>query len=172
MKLKLLGLTFAAINVCTCLSAQNIYFEYSDGTNSTYAIDDVRKITFTDDIMNLHLNDGSSYSWDVESIDHYQYELNPLQIDALLRKVNSMEVHVHPNPVDNSLIVSYFNKEKQNLCLSIFDLQGRILLEENNNSIENGKTSHIIELSSLPSGQYFVRLTGPSTLITKKIIKK
>ena len=111
MKLKLLGLTIAAINVCNCLSAQSIYFEYSDGTNSSYAIDDVRKITFTDDIMNLHLHDGSSYSWDVESIDHYQYELNPLQIDAILQKVNSMEVHVHPNPVDNNLIVSYINKE-------------------------------------------------------------
>jgi hypothetical protein len=172
MKNKLLGLISAVLLVGSSVGAQNIYIEYSDGTNTAYAIEDVRKITFTDDIMNLHLNDGSSYSWNVNLIDNYQYELNPLQIDAILKEANSMEVHVHPNPADNNLIVSFINKDKQKFCLSIFDLQGRILFEENYNSLDLGKTNYSIELSNFQSGQYFVRLTGQNTSITKKFIKK
>jgi hypothetical protein len=90
--------------------------------------------------MNLHLNDGSNYSWDVSLIDYYQYELDPLQLNRILENVNSMEVNILPNPAENNLTVSFINKEPQKICLSIFDLQGRILHEETWNSMEMGKT--------------------------------
>jgi hypothetical protein len=172
MKNKLLGLISAILLICSSVGAQNIHIEYSDGTNTSYAIDDVRKITFTDDIMNLHLNDGSNYSWDVSLIDYYQYELDPLQLNRILENVNSMEVNILPNPAENNLTVSFINKEPQKICLSIFDLQGRILHEETWNSMEMGKTSYTIGLNSIPSGQYFICLTEQNTSITKKFIKK
>jgi hypothetical protein len=172
MKRKLLVLISAVILICSSVGAQNIYFDYSDGTNSTYSIEEIRKITFTNDVMNLHLYDGTTYSWDVNLIDQYQYELSPLQIDAILKEVNSMEVNVHPNPADDNLQVSFTNIDTKCLCLSIFDLQGRILFEENCNSFDLGKTNYTIELSTFQSGQYFVRLTGQNTSITKKFIKK
>jgi len=55
----------------TELNAQSIHFNYTDGTNASYNLEDVRKITFDADVMNLHLWDGSVYSWNVSTIGYY-----------------------------------------------------------------------------------------------------
>ena len=55
------------------LQAQSIHFNYTDGTNNSYSLVDVRKITFDADLMKLHLWDGTVYAWNVSTIGDYQY---------------------------------------------------------------------------------------------------
>ena len=61
------------LSIIASVNAQTIDFNYTDGTTSSYNLNDIRKITFDVDIMNLHLWDGTIYSWDVNTIGQYEY---------------------------------------------------------------------------------------------------
>jgi len=128
-KLSLLFLSLVAIS--TSVKSQSVYFNYTDGTNAGYNLEDVRKITFVADEMNLQLLDGSVYSWNVSSIGHYQYDENPLGIDELLNKANAWQVSVFPNPATNVLNVRYNLPTEDKILIAVFDLQGKLLLEVN-----------------------------------------
>jgi hypothetical protein len=80
--------------------AQNaISFSYNDGTQNSYALQDVRKLDFSGNDLNLHLNDGSVFTWNVNTIGYYDYDTGtPLNIDNILQKVNDWSVHIFPNP--------------------------------------------------------------------------
>ena len=67
---KLLLLSF--IGIVGIGNAQSIHFNFIDGTNTSYNLEDLRKITFDADVMNLHMLDGSLYAWNVSTIGHYQ----------------------------------------------------------------------------------------------------
>jgi hypothetical protein len=153
-------------------NAQSIYFNYTDGSNATYNLVDVRKITFVADEMNLQLFDGSVYSWNVSSIGHYQYDENSIGIDELLNKANAWQVSVFPNPTNNVLNVRYNLPTEDKIFIAVFDLQGKLLLEINKGNRTKGEHEETLAISSLPAGQYVFRISGQTNTISKNIIKQ
>ena len=152
--------------------AQSVYFNYTDGTNAGYNLEDVRKITFVADEMNLQLLDGSVYSWNVSTIGHYQYDENTIGIDELLNKANSWQVNVFPNPANNLLNIRYNLPAEDKITITIFDLQGKLLLETNAGARVKGEHQESLDISSLSAGQYVCRLSGQKNTISKNIIKQ
>jgi hypothetical protein len=166
----LLFFLLGAISISS--KAQSVYFNYTDGTDAAYNLTDVRKITFVSDEMNLQLLDGSVYSWNVSSIGHYQYDENSIGIDELLNKVNAWQVAVFPNPATNLLNVRYNLPTEDKMLISVFDLQGKLLLEINAGNRAKGEHEETLDLSTLPAGQYVCRISGQTNTISKNIIKQ
>ena len=166
----LLCLLLGAISISS--QAQSMYFNYTDGTNAAYNLADVRKITFVSDEMNLQLLDGSVYSWNVSSIGHYQYDENSIGIDELLNKANAWQVSVFPNPANNVLNVRYNLPTEDKMLISVFDLQGKLLIETNVGERTIGEHEETLDLSKLPAGQYICRISGQTNTISKNIIKQ
>ena len=92
--------------------AQSINFNYTDGTNSSYDLADIRKITFDADVMNLQLWDGSVYGWNVSTIVYYDYDETSLYLQEWLNNANAWEVSVFPNPTSSNLHIR-FNLPKE-----------------------------------------------------------
>jgi hypothetical protein len=149
-----------------------MYFNYTNGTYAAYNLADVRKITFVADEMNLQLLDGSVYSWNVSSIGHYQYDENSIGIDDLLNKANAWKVSVFPNPATNLLNVRYNLPKEDKMLISVFDLQGKLLIEINAGNRSKGEHEETLDLSTLPAGQYVCRISGQTNTISKNIIKQ
>jgi hypothetical protein len=122
--------------------------------------------------MNLQLLDGSVYSWNVSSIGNYQFDENPLGVDELLEKVNTWQVTVFPNPATNLLNVKYNLPTEDNISISIFDLQGKLLLEVNKGIRTKGEHEEILDISILPAGHYVCCISGQTNTISKNIIKQ
>lgn len=57
----------------TSVSGQTITFEFSDGNQSNYPLEEISKITFSGSIMNLVMESDIIHSWDIESIKHFGY---------------------------------------------------------------------------------------------------
>jgi hypothetical protein len=166
----LLFLFLGSISISS--KAQSMYFNYSDGTDAAYNLADVRKITFVADEMNLQLLDGSVYSWNLSSIGHYQYDENSIGIDELLNKANAWQVIVFPNPANNVLHVRYNLPTEDKILISVFDLQGKLLLEINAGNRAKGEHEESLDISSLPVGQYVCHISGQKNTISKNIIKQ
>ncbi len=75
-------------------------------------------------------------------------------------------ISVYPNPTEDILNI-HSNGILMN-TIRIFDVRGRSMAQQ----IVNNQNTVMLDISSYPSGVYFVRIETEAEIITKKIIKK
>ena len=154
------------------LRAQSIHFNYTDGTNASYNLEDVRKITFDADVMNLHLLDGSVYAWNVSTIGYYEHDESSLNVQEWLNNANAWEVVIFPNPTSTNLNVCYNLPKEDEITIALFDMQGKRILEKKMGNKISGEHQETLDLKDLPQGSYVCRITGKQNSITKQVVKK
>jgi hypothetical protein len=165
-------LLVAALLAGTAGFAQSIYFNYTNGTEASYALADVRKITFDDDVMNLHFIDGSLYSWNVSTIGYYKYDESLLNVQEWLNQANAREVIVYPNPTEASVNLQFHVPVADDVSLSLMDAQGKLMLEKKLGALPPGVHHETLDLGHLPQGMYVCRIAGRQHSINKQIVKK
>lgn len=172
VKSKPITLLAIALLFTVGLRAQSIHFNYTDGTNTSYNLEDVRKITFDADVMNLHLLDGSTYAWNVSTIGHYEYDETSLNLNEWINAANAWEVSVYPNPTSTDLHVRFNLPKEDEISIALYDLQGQLILEKNMGNKISGEHQETLDLKDLPQGTYVCRITGKQNSITKQVIKQ
>lgn len=82
---------------------------------------------------------------------------------------SSVELNV-TNPVTETLQFSYRSKAVENISMTIIDLNGRVILQNelNQTSIEE---TFSLPVASLPSGLYFLHLKSPQGMAISKFVK-
>jgi hypothetical protein len=171
-KSKPIALLVAAILMGTMSFAQSIHFNYTDGTNASYNLEDVRKITFDADLMNLHLLDGSIYSWNVSTIGYYQYDEASLNVQEWLNNANAWDVTIFPNPTRSALTVRFNLPQSDEVSIELYDMKGKLMLTKSLGKIETGEYQEVLDLSSVTQGSYVCRISGQKNTITKQLIKQ
>jgi hypothetical protein len=166
-----LALIFSALLINFKLEAQSIHFNYSDGTSAAYNLIDVRKITFDADLMNLQLWDGSVYSWNVSTIGEYQYTDTTLGVQELLKNANEWNVAIFPNPLSSALYVKYNLPKEDTINIALYDLQGKLILENKIGKQLHGLHEVKLDLTNFPNGTYLCRISAEYQSVTKTIIK-
>jgi hypothetical protein len=171
-KSKPITLIVAAMLMGIMSFAQSIHFNYTGGTNASYNLEDVRKITFDADLMNLHLLDGSIYSWNVSTIGYYQYDEASLNLNEWISATNAWKVSVFPNPTSTDLRVRFNLPKEDEVSISLYDLKGKLILEKKMGNKISGEHQETLDLKNLPQGPYVCRITGKQNSITKQVIKQ
>ena len=171
-KTKLFALVVLSLLLCTSSMAQRIHFNYTDGTNASYNLQDVRKITFDADVMNLHLLDGSVYAWNVSSIGFYEYDESSVNIEDWLNQANAWDVAVYPNPTSTLLNVQFNLPKEDKIRVGLYDVQGKLVLEKSLGNSTTGEHKEMLDLTHLPNGTYVCRISGQHYSITKKVFKQ
>jgi hypothetical protein len=150
-----------------------IYFSYNDGSQNSYALQDVRKLDFNGNDINLHLNDGSIFTWNVNTIGYYDYNTNtPLKIDDILHKANDWVANVFPNPSDGHQTLNLKLPQASEISISIIDISGKQLFQQQLGSLAKGEHSIPLDWSNSVAGSYNVVLNSKDFSIIKKLIKK
>ncbi len=90
------------------------------------------------------------------------HEINQLAGKSML--------HISPNPVSSFTNIN-FESDGTPVVIRLFDIQGRQLGELLRGSFPMGKHNFDWNASSLPSGNYFIRITGAKFDQSKKLIK-
>jgi Secretion system C-terminal sorting domain/Copper type II ascorbate-dependent monooxygenase, C-terminal domain len=65
-----------------------------------------------------------------------------------------------PNPASDALTLRFDLKESDNLGIQIFDYQGVMLKNFNNQLFQKGQNEKVLSVSDLPQGAYIVKLTS------------
>jgi hypothetical protein len=150
--------------------AQNIHFNYTNGSSANYNLEDVRKITFDLDVKNLYLWDGSIYSWNVNTIDNFNYEESSSNIQEMLNNANAWNFSVSPNPTNTILNIHFNLPMADEVLIGLYDMNGKLILEKNLGSKVTGEYQEILDLTNIPQGTYICRTSGVQNIITKKVI--
>jgi hypothetical protein len=168
---KVIALLGIAMVFTEGLRAQSIHFNYTDGTNASYSLEDVRKITFEADLMNLHFWDGTVFAWNVSTIGYYEYDQSSLNVLEWINSANVWNVMVFPNPTSTDLNVSYNLPKEDEITIALFDMQGKLMLQKGSGKQVSGEHQETLDLTSIDQGKYVCRISGLKNAITKTVIK-
>lgn len=156
-------------------NSQSIYFSFTDNTEQSYIIDDTRKATFTGDVMNLHLIDGTVYSWNLSTMKHYTY--NEGLVTSLEGNAGNKlaPMSIYPNPTTGQLVVNYTLDARMLASLEVLDLQGRLVRHIELGTQELG--AHIAKWDGLDNnghaataGTYLCRIITPRVQMSRTFI--
>lgn len=94
---------------------------------------------------------------------------SPLAFPALGVSDNFSEdsFQVYPNPAGSELTISLL--ESSEIDIRVFNLLGKLMIYEPNRLVEN---EHTMNVSSLATGVYFVRISSENGTVTKRFIKE
>ena len=89
-------------------------------------------------------------------IAYYQNALLGLEDDSF------MAIKITPNPASNQLFI---NASQPLERIEIYSVTGKFIMTETD-------LSNAVEISSFPSGLYFIKIRSSGSTLTKKFIKK
>ena len=84
-----------------------------------------------------------------------------------IKEEDSGDIVFYPNPFENFINIDLQNFRSNEGLLEIFDISGNLLLTQ---SLE-GNHLQQINLSRLPTGMFFVKVTSNGLIFTEKIVK-
>jgi hypothetical protein len=117
-------LFFTLAFIPAAVSAQIVFFHFTDGSMQSYALSDIRKLTFVGDEQVLWLNDGTQYTWNVSTIGQYEFD----QITGNEHiTLGLAQLHVYPNPANAAVTVDTELQQPARLVVDILDMQGRVV---------------------------------------------
>jgi hypothetical protein len=166
--------TITLISLLSTLSvrAQSINFNYISNSSLSYNLNDVRKLTFNSDTVNLYLWDGSIYSWHMNTIRNFDYDYVSTNTVELVQNVNKLELTLFPNPTNHLLNIVHNLSTDDNLIFSLYNIQGKLMIEKIINNKTTGKNQETIDISGLANGNYIFQVKSKTSSISKKIIKQ
>ncbi len=83
------------------------------------------------------------------------------------------KIIVYPNPVDDKIMVAFEVPEKENITLSIYDINGKLVVDLMKTNMPKGKYQYTYDIGELSAGLYVATLNiKASQIATAKIIKK
>ncbi|MEX0812290.1 MAG: T9SS type A sorting domain-containing protein [Chitinophagales bacterium] len=154
------------------LMAQSVEFDYTDGSKSSYDLEDVAQITFTGNILNLKLKDGTVYSNDISTIQKFQYDETTVGIEQALENMNALEIQAYPNPNNGNFQIAYTLPKTAKIQVSIVNIEGKTIKDVFEGTQQAGKQTHQVQLPEAASGTYIYRISSERMTVSKQMIIK
>lgn len=85
---------------------------------------------------------------------------------------DAFKANVYPNPAITATTVEFELNKTQNVRISVVDITGREVLNVHNGSMSANRHNMAINISTLPSGNYYIAIAGEHAMQTVPFIKQ
>ncbi len=159
------------LNIFSELKAQNsLYIRFASGTESSFPLSDIRKISFESNFIKLQLQNGTSYSWAAGTIDFYKYD-NITSVKQITSGDNPWELKVIPNPSDGKQTLRFRLPAGGDAVLQVFDAAGKQMYEQQHQKLPQGEQELSLDWSAIP-GNYRLLLQTSDFAVSQTIIRR
>jgi hypothetical protein len=151
----------------TGLQAQTIYVKQSNGTQTAYALSNIKKMSFSSGNLTVTKTDNTNGVYALNNLMFLNFTDLSTNVEEPL-SVQKQMLSVYPNPVTNVLNIDITGTVQEEGTLIIFNFEGKPVL--------NRQVSHAgvlsLDISHLPKGLYLCRYANMTETRTVKIIKQ
>lgn len=151
----------------TGLQAQTMYVKQSIGTQTSYALSSIRKMTFSEGNISVQKTDNTTGEYALSGLRYLNFTNLTSSIGKPLQ-VQEPLLNAFPNPVSNVLCIDLTDTTLGKGTLSMYNFEGKFVLSQQLN--QTGV--HAIDISHLPNGIYLCRFSNEAEFKTVKIIKQ
>jgi len=150
----------------TGMQAQTMLLNQTNGNQTQYAVEDIRKLTFSDDSISIAKTFGllDGYSLSVLRSVSFTY---PTGMEIPGHEKRSGSIQLYPNPVGDYITVVPDKEKDTSGVIEILSPEGRVIFKEQIVC----KRKVTLDISALSQGIYICRYRAGTTLKTAKLIK-
>ena len=158
LKIAALSIVITAISIGTTRANDYLYVYAPNGAVQTFALNDLQKMTFTEQAVNLHLTNSSTSSLFYDNVSVITFEAK--ETSAIPEIVSDLKVYRNG---EGAVVI---NSTEEINAVYLYNMQGALLQQ-----LAPATTSANLPLSALPAGLYLVRVTDKNNkTTTHKII--
>ena len=107
-------------------------------------------------------------AFDEDYTQDFVIEVTPLSIDEAAQRLEAIEVY--PNPTTGELIVGIAGQARNDIQnVEIFDVYGG---KVSSHHLITSSSNHLINISHLPTGTYFVKIVTEQGEVVRKVVKQ
>ncbi|HOV11560.1 MAG TPA: T9SS type A sorting domain-containing protein [Bacteroidales bacterium] len=147
--------------------AQTMYLIQSNGTQTAYALNSVRKMTFSGGNATILKTDNSTGVYALNGLRFLNFEDLTTNINEQPMQSGNSQMLTYPNPVADVLNID-LRAEDGTGILSIITLEGKVMQTQHTSG--NGLVP--LQMSHLPKGIYLCQYQNENTIKTVKILKQ
>lgn len=165
--LKLLFVLCCLINIFF-LQAQNaLVLKNNAGTENSYYLSNIQKITFENGNLVLKNNDLSTYSYLITEISFLRFRNMTASPQIEDSKITTQ---FFPNPTKDQLNIRYFANCIEEVRFQLIDINGKIVFNQSSSSQSETNTI-TLSMSELQNGLYICRIQIGNKSASRLIIK-
>lgn len=146
---------------------QDLQITFTNQNIERYNLEEIKKTTFNNNSMNVHLLDGSVITWSTDLISNYKFVASTVGIHS--KEKEELDINLYPNPTKNTLHIDLLNLQVDNTisAISIIDMLGKKL----KSFIPNSNMQIEINIEDLSRGTYLLMIESKNSIVTKTIFK-
>ncbi|MEI7596434.1 MAG: T9SS type A sorting domain-containing protein [Bacteroidota bacterium] len=149
------------------LQAQTMNVRQTNNIQIGYALNGLKKLTFASGNIIVSKTTGSPDSYPLSGIRYLNFQNITTSI-AVDEKQDEV-LKLFPNPVSDMLNIQLPENAMKGCVIDILSVEGRLLYSEKINKQED---AFQVNVSMLPQGLYFCRISNPITSQTTRFIKQ
>lgn len=144
--------------ICTfpAIAQTEILMTYHDGTEQTFLIAETSRLYFLNANLVIDEGDESPQNIELASIRKITFPWSTMQISEPEQDEQPI---IYPNPAQNFICVS--NTSSGEMAVKIYSLSGKLILSD------SAYVGSEIDISTLPSGLYLVKLNNKTFKLSK-----
>jgi hypothetical protein len=154
----------SALFLCLGAKAQTMYVRPIAGSQTTYPVAEIQKLTFDNGNMLVTNTTGANGTFALSSLRYVSFTDFNL---GSTTPVSSNAYMAYPNPARDLLTISGISNMQRLENIQILSLEGRLLLQQKpaNETVQ-------VDISALPQGMYLCKITNGNQQQIIKFIKQ
>lgn len=149
---------------CLCaiaMQSQSIHFNMTGQPPLAWNLNDISQILYGPTDMAVELAAGGYFEIPYSQIISFHFEETNVAVSELnIQNVN--DISLFPNPAKDQIHIRYQLTGSDQLRVSIYHIDGRLVKEVMLGTRTQGAQSELIDIRELPAGSYVCKLFGTS----------
>ena len=151
---------------CLSINAQTMFVRPIAGSQTTYPVADIQKLTFDNGNMLVTNNTGASGSFALSGLRYVSF--TDFNLGTTNPELATNNFYAYPNPASHMLNISGSNAMQRVSQIEILSLEGRLLMQQK----PANESAPQVDVSALPQGMYLCKITNGNQQQTLKFLKQ
>ena len=109
-------------------------------------------------------------TWENSTGFYQQNSIQEISIVNSLKNRTQVEFKMQPNPAKHSTELNFDLAKNTVITFQLFNLMGKVVLEEKPLVFSKGKNSHTIKVDAFTAGTYLLKIQTKNTVYTKRLL--
>jgi hypothetical protein len=151
---------------CISINAQTMFVQPITGSQTTYPVADIQKLTFENGNILVTNNTVASGTFALSELRYVSFADSNLGITNPELATNKF--YAYPNPASHILNILGSNTTQRVHNIEILSVEGRLLMQQK----PTNESAPQVDVSVLPQGMYLCKITNGSQQQTLKFLKQ
>jgi hypothetical protein len=150
---------------CISINAQTMFVQPITGSQTTYPVADIQKLTFENGDMLVTNNTGTNGTFTLSGLRYVSF--TDFNLETTNPEMLTNKFYAYPNPASHILNISGSNTIQRVNQIQILSLEGRLLMQQK----PANDLAPQVDISALPQGMYLCKITNGNQQQTLKFLK-